>query len=70
MDITVAQELRLKHDTILGSTYQLENVIYTNNDHIETIVDCKHNTSNLIHIGNRNYCSTCGDFVLNPINNK
>lgn len=70
MDITVAQELQMKNDPILGTTYQLENVIIQNNQHIETITDCKHNTKALIHIGDRNYCSTCGDFVNNPINNK
>jgi hypothetical protein len=70
MDITVAQELTMKYDQILGTTYQLENVIIENNITTETIIDCKHNAKALIHIGNRNYCSTCGDFVNNPINNK
>lgn len=70
MDITVAQELTMKNDPILGTSYQLENVIIKNNEHTETIIDCKHNAKALIHIGERNYCSTCGDFVNNPINNK
>jgi D-ribose pyranose/furanose isomerase RbsD len=68
--IRVAQELQMKYDPILGTTYQLENVIIKNNEHIEVIKDCKHNAKALIHIGERNYCSNCGDYVNNPMNNK
>lgn len=70
MDITVAQELSMKYDPILGTSYQLENVIIKNNEYIEVIKDCKHSAKTLIHIGDRNYCSTCGDYVNNPMNNK
>lgn len=71
MDITVAQELIMKYDAILGTIYQLENIIIKNNEHIECKhIECKHSTNAIIHIGERNYCSTCGDYVNNPINNK
>jgi hypothetical protein len=70
MDITVTQELQMNFDPILGTTYQLENVIIKNNEHIEVITDCKHTAKALITIGERNYCSICGDFVINPMNNK
>lgn len=69
-NVQVGQELVMKHDPILGTTYQLENVIYEKDSYKETIIDCKHTAKSLIEIGDRNYCSTCGDFVNNPINNK
>lgn len=70
MNITVAQELKMTYNPILGTSYQLVDVIVENISHTETLVECKHSAKALIHIGERNYCSTCGDFVNNPINNK
>ena len=67
--ITVAQELQMKFDPILGTSYQLENCIIENDRNTEIIKDCKHNSGNLIEIGKRNYCNICGDWVNNPLNN-
>lgn len=67
--VTVGQELTMKYDPILGTSYQLENVIGNPISTTEIIKNCKHNAKALIEIGERNYCSICGDWTNNPMNN-
>ncbi len=62
--VTVAQELQMKNDPILGTSYELVNVIIDEENITSTpLQDCKHNTKQLIHIGSRNYCTVCQEWI-------
>ncbi len=62
--VTVGQELQMKNDPILGTKYELVNVIIDEEHITETpLQNCKHNTKQLIHIGSRNYCTVCQEWI-------
>lgn len=63
--VTVGQELQMTQDPILGTSYNLVNVIIDEKHSSTTeIKDCKHNTKLLIQIGNRNYCTVCNQWLI------
>jgi hypothetical protein len=61
---TVVQELQMKNDPILGTSYGLVNVIFIDENNLTEKKDCNHNEKQLIHIGNRNYCTVCSDWII------
>lgn len=63
-NVLIAQELQMSYSPILGTTYQLNEVILEeeNLKVIET-KDCNHTGNSLIEIDKRNLCTICGTWA-------
>ena len=60
-NILIAKELQMSYSPILGTSYQLIDVILNEEElKVIEIKDCNHIGNSLIEIGTKNLCTICG----------